>query len=215
MNTPQTCDSLPPSRRALCNVEHRERTAGFTLVELLIVIVIIAILASLSIVAYRGIQERAKTAAVNSAANTWAKTLRMQITLGATIPLNAACLGRSVDDFPANDGFDSGECLEIFRDGAKILSVTYSPTTLATWKSGSPPPTGLLPTTSVKVTESSSEFTYRSRGMWPTPVGDKGGITWVPIIPRECGPGKSAVVGDIGMSLGSDPLGGDICTYEF
>lgn len=38
----------------------RKTTSGFTIVELLIVIVVIAILAAISIVAYNGIQERAK-----------------------------------------------------------------------------------------------------------------------------------------------------------
>lgn len=39
---------------------------GFTLVELLIVIVVIAILAAISIVAYNGIQDRAKASAISS-----------------------------------------------------------------------------------------------------------------------------------------------------
>ena len=41
-------------------------TAGFTIVELLIVIVVIAILATISIVAYRGIQERARASEATS-----------------------------------------------------------------------------------------------------------------------------------------------------
>jgi general secretion pathway protein G len=44
----------------------RKSTTGFTIVELLIVIVVIAILAALSVVAYRGIQERVNNAAVVS-----------------------------------------------------------------------------------------------------------------------------------------------------
>lgn len=39
---------------------------GFTIVELLIVIVVIAILAAISVVAYNGIQHRAKVSAVAS-----------------------------------------------------------------------------------------------------------------------------------------------------
>lgn len=42
------------------------RYTGFTIVELLIVIVVIAIIAAISIVAYSGIQERARTAKINT-----------------------------------------------------------------------------------------------------------------------------------------------------
>lgn len=46
---------------------------GFTIVELLIVIVVIAILAAITIVAYNGIQARAKTSSANQAATQVAK----------------------------------------------------------------------------------------------------------------------------------------------
>lgn len=46
----------------------RRLQPGFTIVELLIVIVVIAILAAISIVAYNGIQDRARNAAAQSAA---------------------------------------------------------------------------------------------------------------------------------------------------
>jgi type IV pilus assembly protein PilA len=46
---------------ALNNIKKMRKDSGFTIVELLIVIVVIAILATISIVAYSGIQARAKT----------------------------------------------------------------------------------------------------------------------------------------------------------
>jgi prepilin-type N-terminal cleavage/methylation domain-containing protein len=46
---------------ALNSIKKMRKDSGFTIVELLIVIVVIAILATISIVAYSGIQSRAKT----------------------------------------------------------------------------------------------------------------------------------------------------------
>lgn len=57
--------------------QRHSRTKGFTLVELLIVIVVIAILAAISVVAYNGIQERARDAQRNQDIKTIAKALEM------------------------------------------------------------------------------------------------------------------------------------------
>ena len=51
----------------------KTKQSGFTIVELLIVIVVIAILAAITIVAYNGIQNRSKASASVSAANTLVK----------------------------------------------------------------------------------------------------------------------------------------------
>ncbi len=45
------------------------KQTGFTIVELLIVVVVIAILAAITIVAFNGIQDRAKASATQSAAS--------------------------------------------------------------------------------------------------------------------------------------------------
>ncbi len=61
---------------------------GFTIVELLIVIVVIAILAAITIVAYNGIQNRAKNTQVVSAVNSYVKSIRAYYaTNNNTVPM--------------------------------------------------------------------------------------------------------------------------------
>lgn len=55
----------------------KQKQTGFTIVELLIVIVVIAILATISIVAYNGIQDRANDTAVKSDLSNLAKKIQL------------------------------------------------------------------------------------------------------------------------------------------
>lgn len=64
----------------------KSKQSGFTIVELLIVIVVIAILAAITIVAYNGIQSRAKTSSAQSAANTLMKKLEAYNTINSGYP---------------------------------------------------------------------------------------------------------------------------------
>ncbi len=63
---------------------------GFTIVELLIVIVVIAILAAISIVAYTGIQNRAKASSSQSAASQLVKKAQAYYTVSTTSAYPAA-----------------------------------------------------------------------------------------------------------------------------
>lgn len=62
---------------------------GFTLVELLIVIVVIAILAAISIVAYNGVQNRSKASAAQSLASQVQKKAEIYNTVATGYPSRA------------------------------------------------------------------------------------------------------------------------------
>jgi prepilin-type N-terminal cleavage/methylation domain-containing protein len=70
------------------------RQSGFTVVELLIVIVIIGILAAITIVAYNGIQERARASSVSSALSQAVKKIAVwQVDNPSTSPSTLATAG--------------------------------------------------------------------------------------------------------------------------
>lgn len=75
------------------------KNRGFTLVELLIVIVIIAILTVISLVAYNGIQNRARTTTAESAAKTVADKAQLYYSDKGSYPASINDLtGANVND---------------------------------------------------------------------------------------------------------------------
>src|SRR5690625_2102054 len=107
--------ALFKSRASLSRVER-----GFTLIELIVVIVVISILATISVVAYRGIQARAITAAYASAATQAHKQLILALTEAPTIfSDDVACLG-DITDYPQTGVFEHGECYVTELNGNRI-----------------------------------------------------------------------------------------------
>jgi len=103
---------------------------GFTIVELLIVIVVIAILAAITIVAYNGIQQRAKAAAAQSEVSQILKKIEAVKTLNGTdqYPTDAASLGLTGDSAAYyNDPINNTYCAQSKKSG-----VAYSITNLDT-----------------------------------------------------------------------------------
>lgn len=67
----------------------RKNTSGFTIVELLIVIVVIAILAAISIVAYTGIQQRARDSERKAELQTIATAVEMYYAANGNYPMSS------------------------------------------------------------------------------------------------------------------------------
>lgn len=74
---------------------------GFTIVELLIVIVIIGILAALVIVVFNGVQTRAKNAKTVNAVQAWVKAIRLYKEDTGNYPSTTSCLGNA-STYPDN-----------------------------------------------------------------------------------------------------------------
>lgn len=78
----------------------KKNTSGFTIVELLIVIVVIGILAAIVIVAYSGAQSRARNSQIKSGVVAYQKALNLYATLNNSYPNNSGCLGAN---YPLNN----------------------------------------------------------------------------------------------------------------
>lgn len=76
----------------LTNIKTIRGQKGFTLVELLIVIVVIAILAAITIVAYNGVQNKAHTSASQSVASTVIKKAGLYKTENNSYPASLATM---------------------------------------------------------------------------------------------------------------------------
>lgn len=90
---------------------------GFTIVELLIIIVVIAILAAISIVAYTGIQDRARNSAAADLAGQVAGKARAQHAITGEYPA-------TVSDFGTHNNEDVEEGN---LDGATVINGTSAP----------------------------------------------------------------------------------------
>ena len=95
-----------------------QHTRGFTLIEILVVTVVIAILASVTVVGYNNAQGHAAASRASEAVSAYAKVFKMYYQDKGDYPLSTGvygygdiCLG-SPSDFPAVSGsYNAGDCL--------------------------------------------------------------------------------------------------------
>ena len=112
------------SMNVLQNKQRSKQTRGFTIVELLIVIVVIAILAAISIVAYNGIQKRARDAQRLSDITQIDKALKSYYAVNGTYPPQTASPG--VGGFEASTDGD-GTFLEHLKAAGFLVNPPKDP----------------------------------------------------------------------------------------
>ena len=90
---------------------------GFTIVELLIVIVVIGILASITVVAYNGVQKRAQNSAIMSEFRAWKQAFALYKASTGSYPAmpdnTHYCLGT---------GFPTGKCRDYLANNANTYT---------------------------------------------------------------------------------------------
>lgn len=101
------------------------KNRGFTIVELLIVIVVIAILASITIVSYNGIQNRAKATAATSTAANVAKKAELVNVLKGSYPTSITDFNDYSESKIAGSGLILGTPLS--TSGTNTVSYEYCP----------------------------------------------------------------------------------------
>lgn len=109
----------------------KKSKSGFTIVELLIVIVVIAILAAITIVAYNGIQQRARNTQVISGVNTYVKALQSYKVLNSSYPATSSCLGAGYPSDTCWSGTNGTKTVNTAFDTA-LATILVSKPTLAT-----------------------------------------------------------------------------------
>ncbi len=120
---------------------------GFTIVELLIVIVVIGILAAISVVAYNGITQSAQNAQTKQAAAQWVKAMQLYKTEKGSWPTpRYVCLGGSYKyGISGTDTSGIAQCRQDYPATAGITENSAFNTAMAPYV-GTKPPTPAMVT---------------------------------------------------------------------
>lgn len=173
------------------------RKNGFTIVELLIVVVVIAILAAITVVAYTGITKQAQTAAYVSAADHVEKVLRMamaqnpELRTASSAPWTKAyCLG-TIDDLPAEGDFLAGDCHLTYDDNGNVTERISISTALQNSLDSLSLSSGTGRLAASKISYNSS--TIAVRGIFGFVNGNQASMQWIQPDRSSCGRGSEAI----------------------
>lgn len=195
----------------------QKNTSGFTIVELLIVVVVIAILAAITIVAYNGIQNRAKTSAAQSAVSQAVKKINLYaVDNGDQYPTSLAAAGISNTDnlqytgggatfcvtgtaqnisyyqTNANPTLVAGACLGHGGNGtAPITNLVVNPNFASVANFATSTAGGQTSTNSIQPTGGPTNGPYFRRAYTATSTGYAGGVDIITMAVTSAAPGSA------------------------
>lgn len=144
----------------------KTKSQGFTIVELLIVVVVIAILAAITIVSYNGITNRANASSAKSTAATWQKKIELYQAEVGGYPFAFSSLNTGTSD--SSDAWYVAPTTPLAA--AASLTSTNGKNTVAVQPCGAATPTNDATTTGMRITY----YNYESSG---TPIINIGTTT--------------------------------------
>jgi len=123
----------------------KNKSQGFTIVELLIVVVVIAILAAITIVSYNGITNRANASSAASTAATWQKKIELYQADKSQYPFAFSSISTASD---------SGEAWYVASTTplTKSLDATNGKTSVMVSPCGATVPTNQATTSGIRIT---------------------------------------------------------------
>lgn len=180
---------------------------GFTIIELLIVIVVIALLAAISVVAYTGIQQRSQNSKIVASVRDWAQIIRMYKTDSGEYPTMVACLGDNYGRGITNAEVTGGHCRQ--DDGAgSVIDMN------ATFENLIRPYSNDIPSApSFLVAGSASYPWYKGAYFYPWYAGSKARIDYVLAGSSTTCPAISGL--ELGGSVPSAATNTVRCTIRF
>lgn len=144
---------------------------GFTIVELLIVIVVIGILAAITVVAFNGIQQRAQNNQTVSAVAAWVKALNSYRIDNGAYPPQWACMGSGYKYGPSGtDETGVAQCRQDAAGAGRLEMATFN-TAMQPYVKANPPNPAM-------VTARSSDTLWR-RGLSFAPTGGDGTLVYI------------------------------------